>query len=79
MFPACSVFPFGSHVLEFTVNLWPFLLEHNSFVASRTKSSTALQFHLEVQEKEYFVNLVGSADDLKLHFNITLLLQKSLC
>lgn len=81
-FPACSVFPLGSHVLEFTVNLCTVLLEHNSFVASRTKCSMLLQFqfhHPEVQQKEYFVNIMGSADDLKFYFNITLLLQRSLC
>lgn len=54
-----------------------FFLEHTIFVASRTKCSTLLQlqfYHLEVQQKDYFINLVGSC-----HFKVTLLLQRSLC
>lgn len=78
-FPVCLAFSLRSRFPELTAILCTFFffLEHTIFVASRTKCSTLLQlqfYHLEVQQKDYFINLVGSC-----HFKVTLLLQRSLC
>lgn len=67
-----------TQLLFSVLSFWKF----NIFVVSRTKCSTLLQlhfYHLEVQQKDYVIKLAGSAGVLKCHFNVTLLLQRSLC